>query len=150
MGVQIGDKVPEFSLLDQHGQWFSIGSILGKKPFVLFFYPKDNTPGCTKEACDFRDGYDDFKGLGAEVIGISADTHQTHSGFAKKHRLPFLLLSDRQNKVRKLFGVKPSFLGLLPGRETYVVDKAGTIIMIYNSINALQHRNSALHALKAL
>lgn len=147
MGLQLGDTIPEFSLQDQHGKIFEIGSVLGKTPLVIYFYPKDNTPGCTKEACAFRDSYQDFTDLGAEVIGISSDTVKSHQNFASKHDLPFVLLADSENKVRKLFGIEDDLFGLLPGRETYVIDRTGTIIMVFNSMNAKLHTHKALLAL---
>ncbi|MEL6917522.1 MAG: peroxiredoxin [Bacteroidota bacterium] len=148
MGLKIGTTVPDFSLKDQHGEEFSIGTLIGKKPMVIYFYPKDYTPGCTKEACDFRDRYEEFTDLGAEVIGISSDSERTHYRFALKHKLPFILLSDTKKKVRKLFKIENNLFNLLPGRETYVVDMNGKIIMVFNSINAAQHMQRALKALK--
>ncbi|WP_027077925.1 peroxiredoxin [Maribacter antarcticus] len=145
MGLKVGDKIPFFTLPDSEGRPFSVKDIIGKQAFVVYFYPKNNTPGCTKEACDFRDSYEDFKKLGAEVIGISADSVKSHSRFGKKHDLPFILLSDSNNVVRKQFKIKNSLL-LLPGRETYVVDEKGTILMVYNSINASEHMKRALKA----
>lgn len=147
MGLQIGDCVPEFTLKNQEGKIFNINSVLGKKPLIIYFYPKDDTPGCTKEACMFRDSYEDFKALGAEVIGISSDSEKSHQRFTSKYTLPFILLADTQNKVRKLFNIKGSLFGFLPARETYVVDKQGKIIMVFNDINATQHKQRALKAL---
>ena len=145
MALKLEDTIPEFSLPDQNGELFSIKDLLGKNPFVLFFYPKNNTAGCTKEACDFRDSYEDFTSKGVEVIGISADSVKSHQKFQKRHQLPFILLSDAENEVRKLFKVKNSLL-LLPGRETYVVDASGKIIMVFNSISASEHMKRALKA----
>lgn len=147
MGLKVGDSVPEFILQDQNGNDFSSSEFIGKKSMVIYFYPKDNTPGCTAEACSFRDSYEQFTELGAEVIGISSDTSKSHNKFAKKHQLPFILLADTDKKVRKLFKVENSLL-VLPGRETYVVDKTGKIVMVFNSINASQHMRKALKALK--
>lgn len=149
MALQIGDRVPEFSLKDQHGNLFSSSSIIGNRPMVIFFYPKDNTPGCTKEACSFRDSYEEFKDLGAEVIGISSDSEQSHQKFASKYGLPFILLSDEKKKVRKSFRVDNNLFNLLPGRETYVIDKKGKVIMVFNSISASKHMEKALEALKS-
>ncbi|MCX2720182.1 peroxiredoxin [Lentiprolixibacter aurantiacus] len=148
MGLKVGDKVPHFTLNDQDGNLFNISDHLGKHNLVVFFYPKDNTPGCTMEVCSFRDSYEEFTELGAMVIGISADSENSHRKFASKYRLPFTLLADRQNKVRKLFKVEGKMFNLLPGRETYVVDKSGKISMVFNSINATQHMKKALNALK--
>jgi peroxiredoxin Q/BCP len=149
MGLKKGDSVPLFTLPDQEGKLFSISDHIGKQPLVIYFYPKDNTPGCTKEACDFRDRYQDFQELGAEVIGISSDSTKSHNFFSAKYGLPFILLSDKDNRVRKQFKIKNSLL-LLPGRETFVVDKSGTIIMAFNSISAAEHMKRALKALYSL
>ncbi len=146
MGLKVGAKIPLFTLPDSQGNPFAIKELIGKKPFVIYFYPKNNTPACTTEACDFRDSYQDFIALGAEVVGISADSVKSHARFEQKHNLPFILLSDTKNKVRKQFKIKNSLL-LLPGRETYVVDKAGTVIMVFNSMNAAEHMKRALKAL---
>ena len=148
MSLAIGDKVPDFTLKDQNGVAFNSQSLVGKQAFVIYFYPKDYTPGCTKQACSFRDRYEDFKALGAEVIGISSDSEKMHQKFAKTYNLPFILLSDHKKKVRKQFGVPNSLLGLLPGRETYVFNKEGEAIMVFNSMNAVQHIEKALTYLK--
>ena len=126
----------------------NVKQYLGKKPLVIFFYPKDYTPGCTKEVCSFRDSYEEFTDLGAEVIGISADSETTHRKFAASYKLPFLLLADTDKKVRKLFKVENSLFNLLPGRETYVAGKDGNIIMVFNSMSASDHMAKALKALK--
>lgn len=148
MGLNVGDTIPEFTLKDQHGKPFSSSDLLGKKPMVIYFYPKDDTPGCTKEACSFRDSYEEFIDLGAEVIGISGDSVNSHSKFAEKYQLPFILLSDGNNEVRKAFKVGKSML-ILPGRETYVTDKNGKIIMVFNNLlNAEKHITEAINALK--
>ncbi len=148
MSLKPGDSIPHFSLKDQNGTDFDSSVLVGKKPFVIYFYPKDDTPGCTKEACSFRDSYEDFTALGAEVIGISSDSERSHRKFASKHQLPFILLSDPKKKVSKLFGIKNYVFGLVPGRETYVFDKEGKVIMAFNSINATEHIKKALSALK--
>ena len=115
MGLDIGDAAPHFTLNDQHGKVFDSKDHIGKKPLVLFFYPKDYTPGCTKEACSFRDSYEEFTEEGAEVIGISADSESSHRKFASTYKLPFILLADTRNKVRKLFKVEKALFNLLPG-----------------------------------
>ena len=147
--IEVGSKIPEFTLLDQNGNEFDINSVLGKKNLVIYFYPKDDTPGCTKEACSFRDQYEDFKDVDAEVIGISSDDVESHKNFAEKYRLSFTLLSDTDGKIRKMFGVPTNLLGMIPGRVTYVVNKEGIVIFIFNSqTNAEQHVSEALEALK--
>lgn len=150
MGLKIGDRIPEFSLTDQDGKTFRSTDLLGKKPMVIFFYPKDNTPGCTKEACSFRDSYQEFTERGAEVIGISADSESSHRKFASMYNLPFILLSDPKNKVRRLFKVEKSLFNLLPGRETFVVDKEGFVVMSFNNMGASGHMKRALKAIKSI
>src|SRR5690606_704388 len=125
MSLQKGDMVPGFTLKNQNGEDFNIFSLVGVKPFVVFFYPYDFTSGCTKEACTFRDNYQDFKDYGAEVIGISSDSEEKHRKFVISYNLPYILLSDKDKEVRHLFGVKNNFFGLFPGRETYVFNKEG-------------------------
>ena len=144
MALQVGDKIPNFSAKDSNGNDFESSSVIGIKPVVFYFYPKDNTPGCTAQACSFRDQYEDFKDLGAEVIGISSDSVQSHEKFAKRYKLPFLLLSDNDKKLRNLFGVKANLFGLLPGRVTYVADKNGIIQLIFDSLMAKNHIPKAL------
>lgn len=150
MALQTGDKIPEFSAKDNNGNDFESSSIVGKKPVVFYFYPKDNTPGCTAQACSFRDQYEDFKDLGAEVVGISSDSIASHEKFVQQYQLPFILLSDNDKKIRKLFGVKPDLLGLIPGRVTYVVDKNGIIQFVFDSMNATDHIPKALETIKKM
>ena len=123
MSLEVGDLIPDFSLFDQLGKNRTNKQCKGKK-LVLFFYPKDDTPGCTAEACGFRDKYDLFKILGAVVWGVNNDNELSHRRFAKKNQLPFPLLCDEDNSLRKQFGV-PKFLGLLNGRVTYIIDSKG-------------------------
>ena len=150
MSLKTGDIVPNFTAKNSHGEVFESQSVLGRKPIVIYFYPKDNTPGCTTEACSFRDQYEDFKDLGAEVIGISSDSVKSHQKFAKKHELPFILLSDQDKKLRHLFGVRDNLFGLLPGRVTYIIDRNGVVIYIFDSMNAAKHIPKALKTIKEL
>lgn len=150
MAIQVGDVVPQFSAVDAQGNLFDSASVIGKKTVVLYFYPKDNTPGCTAQACSFRDQYEDFLDLGAEVIGISSDGLASHQKFTAQYKLPFLLLSDTDKKIRKLFGVPTAFFGLLPGRVTYVIDAKGVVQMVFNSMLAGQHIPKALEAIKKI
>ena len=143
-----GDTLPDITLNDQDGQPYSISEVKGKQPVVAFFYPKNFTPGCTKEACSFRDAYEDFKDLGAAVIGISADSDTSHQKFAKRYNLPFILLADTENKARKLFNVKSKLLGLLPGRETFVFNANGTLVYKFESMNATKHIEKSLKYLQ--
>ncbi|MBS7255515.1 peroxiredoxin [Flavobacterium branchiicola] len=150
MSLKIGDIVPNFTAKDSHGETFESQSVLGRKPLVIYFYPKDNTPGCTTEACSFRDQYEDFKDLGAEVIGISSDSVKSHQKFANKYKLPFILLSDKDKRLRQLFGVRNNLFGLLPGRVTYIIDRNGVVIYIFDSMNAEKHISTALETIKEL
>lgn len=142
MSIQIGHPCPEFSLPNQDGKDVPISSYIGEKILVIYFYPKDNTAGCTAQACSFRDAYQDLVDLGAEVIGISSDKIETHALFADKHRLPYPLLSDHKGIVRKLFGVPTNLFGVIPGRVTYVIDRHGIVRKIINSqLNIQSHVN---------
>jgi peroxiredoxin Q/BCP len=147
-GVQPGDAAPDFALRDAAGKLVELSQFQGR-PVVLYFYPKDDTPGCTLEACAFRDQYEDFVEAGAEVIGVSSDSSASHQKFASRHRLPFTLLSDADGALRKRYGV-PSTFGLLPGRVTYVIDAEGVVRHVFNSqLAATQHVAEALDALRA-
>jgi peroxiredoxin Q/BCP len=149
--TEVGSHVPQFTLADQNGNLFSISSVVGKKNLVIYFYPKDDSPGCTKEACYFRDEFEVFNEADALIIGISGQSVVSHKKFADKYRLSFTLLSDEGDKVRELFGVPVNFLGMLPGRVTYVIDKSGTVVYIYNSqTQARRHVDEALKILKGL
>jgi peroxiredoxin Q/BCP len=148
--VEVGSIAPDFILPSQSGQMVSLTDFVGEKPVVLFFYPKDDTPGCTKEACAFRDDYEGFGKLDAEVIGISSDSVGSHRSFAAKHNLPYTLLSDEQRKVRKLYGV-PNTLGLFPGRVTYVIDRDRIVRHVFSSqLGAEKHVEEALIALRSI
>ena len=149
-GVQVGDKAPDFILPAQSGEQVRLQDRLGERVVVLYFYPKDNTSGCTAEACAFRDSHEVFREAGAEVIGISSDSAERHAAFAGKHNLPFTLLSDQGGRVRRQYGV-PAVLGLLPGRVTYVIDRQGTVRHVFNSmININQHVGDALEVVRQL
>ncbi len=150
MSLEVGDKVPEFIAKNDSGEDFQSNVVIGKVPVVIYFYPKNFTPGCVKEACSFRDSYADFKSAGAEVIGISSDSIKSHERFKRKYQLPFMFLSDPKGKLRKLFGVKSELLGLLPGRETYVVDKQGVVQLKFNSMNASRHLDKAITKIKEI
>ncbi|MBO0777552.1 MAG: peroxiredoxin [Ktedonobacteraceae bacterium] len=149
--IQVGDRVPDFTLPTQKtGISFHLHDMLGKSAIVLFFYPKDNTPGCTAEACSFRDNYEVFKEAGAEVIGVSSDTEESHQQFASQHQLPFILLSDKNGAIRKKYGV-PTTLGLLPGRVTYIIDKEGVVRHIFSSqLNINKHVSEAIRVLQEI
>jgi thioredoxin-dependent peroxiredoxin len=144
-----GDPVPVFSLKDQNDSLFNMADYIGKKILVIYFYPKDESSVCTKEACSFRDGYSDFTKAGAVVIGINSGSVESHKNFVQNHQLPFILLSDPDNKVLKMFGVKKKFF--ISGRETFVVDKTGKIVFTYDSFtNGPAHEKQALEFIKTM
>ena len=148
--IQVGDRAPDFSLPSQTGQMVSLAEFRGRKAVVLFFYPKDGTAICTKEACSFRDSYEDFVQAGAVVIGVSADSAERHQAFASGHRLPFLLAADEDGGLRKSFGVRKT-LGFLPGRVTYVIDKEGIVRHVFNAqLAADRHVSEALAVVRQL
>ena len=148
MAIAKGDTVADFELPDQDGVPRRLSTLLADGPVVLFFYPAAMTAGCTAEACSFRDSYEDFQDAGAEVIGVSSDSASSHAKFAKRHKLPFTLLSDAKGDVRKKYGV-PSTMGLLPGRVTFVIDKKGVVRHVFNSqLQATRHVSEALAALE--
>jgi thioredoxin-dependent peroxiredoxin len=145
--VQVGNLIPDFTLLNQSGAPVSLSNFLGKKHIVLYFYPKDNTSLCTEEACAFRDSYEVFKDAGAEIIGVSSDSVQSHRQFAQEHQLPFILLSDVDGVIRKRFGVPIAFG--LPGRVTYIIDRKGIVRRIFFSqFTSKRHVDEALQTLR--
>jgi len=131
--LAVGDQAPPFTATLQDGSTFDSAALLGRRALVLFFYPKDNTPVCTREACGFRDAYEAFRAVGAEVVGVSSDSPASHQAFAAKHRLPFPIISDPDRALRKLFGV-PNPLGFLPGRVTFVIDKQGVVRLAFSAL----------------
>jgi peroxiredoxin Q/BCP len=148
--VRVGDVAPDFELPDQSGTPVRLHDLVGQRPIVLYFYPKDKTPGCTIEARAFRDSYGGFTDAGAEVVGVSSDSVASHRHFAASERLPFRLLSDRAGVVRELYGVERT-LGVLPGRVTYVIDRTGVVRHVYSSqLQVTRHSREALDALRAL
>ena len=148
--IQMGDSAPTFTAQAHNGQQIALADFQGKSVGVLYFYPKDDTPVCTKEACAFRDAYEDFVRAGAVVIGVSSDSPERHQAFASGHRLPFLLLADEGGSLRQAFGV-PKSLGLFPGRVTYVIDTAGIVRHVFNSqFSADRHVTEALEIVRKL
>lgn len=150
MSIKVGDTAPDFSLPNQNGSTVSLRDFRGTKAVVLYFYPKDDTPGCTMESCAFRDQYDIFKAAGAEVIGVSGDSQESHQKFAAKHNLPFTLLSDQGDQVRKLYGATTAF-GLIPGRITYLIDQEGIVEYVFDSmLNFKGHVEETLKKLQQI
>ena len=149
MALGVGDRLPSFKLIDQDGIERSSDALVDQC-LVLFFYPKDETPGCTAEACGFRDSYSELQSLGAQVWGVSGDDVVSHRRFAANHQLPFPLLSDRDQSLRRAFGV-PKTLGLLPSRVTYVIDGNGVIRHVFNNLlDGPAHVREALQVLHSL
>ena len=150
MNVNVGDKAPDFTLPSQIGDNVTLSEYFGKKNVVLYFYPKDESIGCTREACKFRDTYDVFTSLGAEVLGVSSQSVESHQSFATHHGLPFILLSDEKSEVRKLYGV-PATMGIIPGRVTFIIDKKGVVRHVFNSqYQPEKHIEEALEILRKL
>jgi len=145
----IGDSIPDFSLKDQDGNLFNIKDYIGKKILVIYFYPKDESAVCTKEACTFRDSYSSFANAGATVIGINSGSVESHKSFQQHHRLPFILLSDPGNKVLKLFAVKGKFM--FTGRKTFVIDLNGKIVFTFDSFtNGSGHSSKTLEFIQQM
>ncbi|MBD2533226.1 peroxiredoxin [Nostoc flagelliforme FACHB-838] len=150
MPIKVGDTAPNFTLPAQSGSTINLQDFRGKKAVVLYFYPKDDTPGCTAESCAFRDQYEVFKTAGAEVIGVSADSGESHQRFAAKYNLPFTLLTDKGDQVRKLYGATAAF-GLFPSRVTYVIDQQGVVQYVFDSMfNFKGHVEEALKSLQQI
>ncbi|MCW4000673.1 MAG: peroxiredoxin [Candidatus Bathyarchaeota archaeon] len=150
MEVKVGDKAPDFTLPSQMGDNVILSEYFGKKSIVLYFYPKDETPGCIKEACSFRDSYQQLADLGAEVLGVSGQSVESHVAFATHYGLPFILLADVDNRVRELYGV-PKSMGILPGRVTYIIDKKGIVRHIFSSqTQAQRHVEEAKRTLEEI
>lgn len=142
--LSIGEIAPEFKAVDQNGQEVRLADFLGKKNVVLFFYPKDETPGCTAEVCSFRDHYEQFSNLDTVIIGVNQASVATHKSFAERHALNFSILHDEGNAIRKAYRV-PNTLFILPGRVTYVIDKQGKIAAAINDMfNAERHIKETL------
>jgi len=147
--IASGMPAPDFELSDQNGKVVRLSQHRGRNAVVVYFYPKDDTTGCRIEACRFRDDIEKFRAMGAEVIGISDDSTESHCRFASKYRLPFTLLSDPGGNVRKLYGVKKTF-GLIPGRVTFVIDREGIVRHVFSSQSSpARHVEEALAALAA-
>ena len=150
MMLKPGDSAPDFTLPDQHGTLVSLAEFRGKRSVVLYFYPRDETRGCTAEACRFRDDFEVFQEAGAEVIGVSSDSVASHAEFALHHRLPFTLLADVDGAVRRSYGVERQML-LVPGRTTFVIDRLGVIRHVFSQLfDATRHVDEALSVVRSL
>jgi len=148
--LKVGERAPDFTLPDQNGAPVSLGELLAEGCLVLYFYPKDDTPGCTKEACTFRDERDEFAKAGAVVVGVSSDDVQSHRRFVDKYALPFRLLSDRDGELRRRLGV-PKTLGFMDGRVTYVIDAQGIVRHVFKSqFRTRAHVEEALRLVRSL
>lgn len=148
--VAVGEVAPDFTLQDQRGQRVNLGDLLRERTVVLYFYPKDDTPGCTAEACSFRDHYEVLKAAGAEVVGVSSDDVHAHEAFVARYNLPFILLADPGGEVRAGYGVKRS-LGLIDGRVTFVIDREGVVRLAFSSqIRPKKHVDEALRIVRSL
>lgn len=146
----MGDRAPDFTLPTADGGRVRLSELRGRQAVVLYFYPKDETSGCTAEACAFRDAYEVFTSAGAQVIGVSRDSEASHHAFASHHRLPFVLLSDPDRKVHALYGVT-RWLGLLGGRVTFVIDRDGIVRHVFDSqLQATRHVREALATVREL
>jgi thioredoxin-dependent peroxiredoxin len=148
MAIKIGDRFPSFTLEDHNSNIFDINSFLGKNNLIVYFYPKNETYNCTKQACNFRDDFSTFKDLDCEIIGVSNDSPKSHLSFKNNHNLPFTLLSDKNGEIQKKLGLPRNIFGLIPGRITFVIDNKGIVIKIIDSaINMRKHIEDALSSL---
>ena len=148
--VSVGEAAPDFTLTDQGGRPVNLQALLRERCVVLYFYPKDDTPGCTVEACSFRDQYEVLRDAGAEVVGVSSDDQQAHEAFVAKFKLPFVLLSDPGARVRGAYGVKRT-LGLIDGRVTFVIDRGGLVRHVFSSqVRPKKHVEEALRIVRSL
>jgi peroxiredoxin Q/BCP len=148
--VKVGETAPDFSLQNQDGEIIALSDYYKKNNVVLFFYPKDFSPGCTIQVCHFRDNYEDFTDLGAEVIGVSSDSVESHKKFLDEYLLPFQLLSDEGGKVRRGYGSTKGY-GYLPGRYTFIIDMDGVVRHIFTSETDMKkHIDEALRILREI
>lgn len=148
--IRVGEQAPDFTLPSASGAVVQLSALLKQKVVVLYFYPRDETPGCTAEACAFRDSYEVFQEAGAEVVGVSDDSVESHQSFATHHRLPFILVADVGGTLRKRYGVT-KLLGLIGGRVTFVIDRQGIVRHVFDSqAQATRHVDEALQTVKGL
>lgn len=150
MSIKVGDPAPVFDTVGHDGAPLHMQQLLQNGPLVLYFYPKDETPGCTAQACAFRDAYEDFREAGAAVVGVSSDPVASHASFAARHRLPFPLIADEDGALRKAYGVRRT-LGVFPGRVTFVIDGAGIVRHTFTAqFDATRHIREALDMVRSL
>jgi len=147
--VKAGDQAPDFEGPTSDGSRLGLKDFAGKKNVVLYFYPKDDTPGCTREACSFRDNLQSIRGMGAEIVGVSLDSIQSHDRFAKKYTLPFPLISDKDKRIATAYGVLKD-LGLSTNRVTFIIDKNGKVAKIFPKVDISKHTEEVAAALKEL
>lgn len=147
--VKAGDQAPDFEGPTSDGSRLGLKDFAGKKNVVLYFYPKDDTPGCTREACSFRDNLQSIRGMGAEIVGVSLDSIQSHDRFAKKYTLPFPLISDKDKRIATAYGVLKD-LGLSTNRVTFIIDKNGKVAKIFPKVDVSKHTEEVAAALKEL
>ena len=146
--LKVGDRAPDFELEDQDGKKIKLLEWKGTSSLILYFYPKDDTPGCTAQSCSFRDHYENLKNLDVKIAGVSSDSTESHKRFATKYKLPFTLLSDVKGEARKLYGIKKTF-GLIPARVSFIIDPKGMITYAYSSqINIQKHVDDAIALLE--
>jgi peroxiredoxin Q/BCP len=149
MALKVGDKIPRFTAKDTNGNIFDSSIVLNKKPVVIYFYPKDDTPGCTKEACSFRDDLKTLEKIGAQIIGISVDDSDSHSKFANKYHLPFPLLADQDGKVAESYGALNNLLVIkIAKRYTFLINPSGKIAKVYLSVDTSKHSQEIIDDLK--
>lgn len=149
ISVRVGDDAPDFEGITTDGTSVGLKNFLGKKKVVLYFYPKDDTPGCTKEACSFRDNIQSIRSIGAEVIGVSVDSVESHRKFTAKYKLPFPLISDKSKRITKAYGVLRPALSSA-NRVTFIIDKNGKIAKIFPKVDVSKHTEEIVAALKEL
>jgi len=147
--VKAGDQAPDFEGPTSDGSRLGLKDFAGKKNVVLYFYPKDDTPGCTREACSFRDNLQPIRNMGAEIVGVSLDSIQSHDSFAKKYSLPFPLISDKDKRVATAYGVLRD-IGLSTNRVTFIIDKKGKVAKIFPKVDVSKHTEEVVAALKEL
>jgi len=147
--VKAGDSAPEFEAVTSEGTKLGLKDLVGKKNIVLYFYPKDDTPGCTKEACSFRDNIQAVRKMGAEVVGVSVDGVESHKKFTSKYNLPFPLISDKEKRIATAYGVLKD-TGTSASRVTFIIDKSGKVAKVFPTVDVTMHTQEVIEALKAI